>query len=112
MTKSTSKTNRRIRYLLPIFLFILGVWFTIDMIIELTGAVTPRTAFQFMQFPIRFDITFIMIIAVPALLIEYALIAVPGAAVLLIYASVIRSAPYEINIMNIGTQFGGIRMVR
>ncbi|MHA2042210.1 MAG: hypothetical protein ACW975_10135 [Candidatus Thorarchaeota archaeon] len=112
MSKSTSKTNRRIRYLLPVFLFILGAWFTMDMIIDLTSAVTPRTAFQFMQFGIRFDITFIMLIAVPALLIEYAIIAVPGAAVLLIYASVIRSASYEINIMNIGTQFGGIRMVR
>ena len=104
--------NSKARYIIPVLLFIAGAWFTMDMIIDLTQSVTPRVAVEFMQVPIRFDITFIMIIAVPALLIEYAIIAVPGAAMLLIYASVIRSASYEINIMNIGTQFGGIRMVR
>ncbi|MHA2141538.1 MAG: hypothetical protein ACXADC_00115 [Candidatus Thorarchaeota archaeon] len=105
-------TNSKVRYLIPAFLFILGAWFTIDMIINLTAVVTPRTAFDFMQVPVRFDITFIMIIAVPALLIEYAIVAVPAAALLLVYASVVRAASYEINIMNIGTQFGGVRMVR
>ena len=104
--------NSKVRYLLPTFLFILGAWFTIDMIIDLTEVVTPRVAMEFMQIPIRFDITFIMMIAVPAFLIEYAIIAIPGAALLLIYASVVRAASYEINIMNIGTNFGGVRMIR
>ena len=107
-----SNTNRRIRYLLPVFLFLLGAWFTFDMITEVTDAVTPVAVLNILSFPWRVDVTFILMIAIPVLLIEYALIAVPVAGLLLLYASILRSASYEMNIMNIGTEFGGIRMVR
>jgi hypothetical protein len=113
LTKSTSKTNRRIRYLLPVFLFLLGAWFTMDMITEVTETVLPVAVVNVMFLPPwHVDLSFILVIAIPVLLIEYALIAVPAAGLLLLYASIVRSASYEINIMNIGTEFGGIRMVR
>jgi hypothetical protein len=83
-----------------------------EMITDVIASVPPRADFGFMSFTIPFDLTLILIIAIPALLIEYALIAVPGAALILVYASIVRSASYEINIMNIGTEFGGVRMVR
>ncbi len=104
--------NRKIRYLFPTCLFLVGAWYSIEMITNVIAAVPPRAAFDVMNITIPFDLTFILIIAIPALLIEYALIAVPGAALLLVYASIIRSASYEVNIMNIGTEFGGIRMAR
>jgi hypothetical protein len=82
------------------------------MITEVTDAVAPIAAVDVMSFHWPVDISFILVIAIPVLLIEYALIAVPAAALLLLYASIIRAASYEINIMNIGTEFGGVRMVR
>jgi hypothetical protein len=84
-----------------------------DMITEVTEAVLPIAVVNVMNtifWPV--DLSFILVIAIPVLLIEYALIAVPAAALLLLYASIVRSASYEINIMNIGTEVGGIRMVR
>ena len=44
-----SNTNRRIRYLLPVFLFLLGAWFTWDMITEVTDAVTPIAVVDIMN---------------------------------------------------------------
>ncbi|MFW9845588.1 MAG: hypothetical protein ACFFD6_02485 [Candidatus Thorarchaeota archaeon] len=112
MTKRTSKTNRRIRYLLPVFLFLLGAWYAYEMITDVTSTIMPIASVDVMSIHWPVDISFILVIAIPALLIEYALIAVPAAGLLLLYASIVRSASYEMNIMNIGTEFGGVRMVR
>jgi hypothetical protein len=84
-----------------------------DMITGVTETVLPVAVVDVMSiFQWRVDLSFILVIAIPVLLLEYALIAVPAAGLLLLYASIVRSASYEINIMNIGTEFGGIRMVR
>jgi hypothetical protein len=107
-----SNTNSRIRYLLPVFLFLLGAWFTWDMITEVTDVVRPVAILPVMSTLWRVDVTFFLFIAIPVYLLEYAIIAVPAAALLLLYASIIRSTSYEMNIMNIGTEFGGVRMVR
>lgn len=113
MTKKRSTTNRRIRYLLPVFLFLLGAWFAYDMITEVTDSILPVAVVDIMFLPPwRVDVSFILVIAIPVLLIEYALLAIPAAGLLLLYASIVRSASYEMNIMNIGTEFGGVRMVR
>ncbi|MFW9801505.1 MAG: hypothetical protein ACFFFC_02585 [Candidatus Thorarchaeota archaeon] len=107
-----SNTNSRIRYLLPVFLFLLGAWFTWDMITEVTDVVMPVAVLPVMSSFWQVDVTFFLFIAIPVYILEYAIIAVPAAALLLLYASIIRSASYEMNIMNIGTEFGGVRMVR
>ena len=58
------------------------------------------------------DIITIMIIAFPILFLEYYLFAVPIAVVLLVGTKVIKSTRYELNIMNIGRNFGGTQQVR
>ncbi|MFW9975064.1 MAG: hypothetical protein ACFFDQ_07370, partial [Candidatus Thorarchaeota archaeon] len=58
------------------------------------------------------DIVTIMVIAFPILFLEYYIFAVPIAVVLLIATKIIKSTRYELNIMNIGRDFGGAQIVR
>jgi hypothetical protein len=53
-----------------------------------------------------------MAIALPILFLEYYLLAVPIGVVLLLGTKVIKSNRYELNIMNIGRDFGAAQLVR
>jgi hypothetical protein len=58
------------------------------------------------------DILIILGIAIPVIAIEYFIIALPLAALFLLGSRLVKSATYNFSIMDIGTEFGGYRMLR
>ncbi|NHI83026.1 MAG: hypothetical protein EAX81_01800 [Candidatus Thorarchaeota archaeon] len=104
--------NSRVRYFIPTFIFLLGAYYSVDMILRVTEAIPPIETYNIMNVPITIDLAVFLVAAIPAYIIEFALLAIPGAMLLLLFAKTWRAASYEINIMNIGTNFGGVRMVR
>jgi hypothetical protein len=57
-------------------------------------------------------VTIVLVLAVPILLVEYRILAAPGAAAFLYVSKVWKAASYEMNIMNIGKEFGSARLIR
>ncbi len=58
------------------------------------------------------DITIILGVAIPVILIEYFIIALPLAALFLLGSRMMKSTTYNFSIMDIGKDFGGYRMLR
>jgi len=101
------------RFAAPIFMFLAGTIVALDLITRVTETVPPTNWFPpTMSTSIGTDIATIMAIALPILFIEYVLFAVPIAVVILFITKIVKAARYEMNIMNIGRDFGGTQMVR
>jgi hypothetical protein len=94
-------------------MFILGMFVTIQLITIITQGM-PKLGFfpETLSPNLGTDIITIMIIAIPVLFIEYYIFAVPIAVVLLVGTKIIKSTRYELNIMNIGRDFGGTQLIR
>ena len=58
------------------------------------------------------DITIVLGVAIPVILIEYFIVALPLAALFLLGSRMIKSTTYNFSIMDIGADFGGYRMLR
>ncbi len=101
------------RFATPVLMFILGMTVIIQLIFTITQGM-PSTPIipDTLSNSLGTDIITIMIIAFPILFLEYYLFAVPIAVVLLIATKIIKSTRYELNIMNIGRDFGGTQIVR
>jgi hypothetical protein len=102
----------RKRYGLPLLFFLAGVWISIELIREATRRAQIVDLFTPMQGNATSDITFLVIIAIPILLLVYFLFAIPGSAVILSFTKAIKSRSYDMDVMNVGRQFGGSQMVR
>ncbi|MGY5878966.1 MAG: hypothetical protein RTV31_01890 [Candidatus Thorarchaeota archaeon] len=101
------------RFGIPLFMFIAGTLVAIELITRVTTDVTPTQLFPETLSPtLGSDIATIMVIALPILFLEYALLAVPIAVVILFITKIVKSTRYEMNIMNIGREFGATQMVR
>ncbi|MBN2228507.1 MAG: hypothetical protein JW779_02865 [Candidatus Thorarchaeota archaeon] len=101
------------RFLTPLFMFLAGTFVAIYLITLVIQAVPATQLFPETLSPtMSTDIVMIMVIALPILFVEYALFAVPIAVVVLLITRVVKSTRYEMNIMNIGREFGGTQMVR
>ncbi len=101
------------RFLTPIFMFIAGTIVAIQLITAVTTNVPSTHLFpETMSTTLGTDISTIMAIALPILVIEYVLFAVPIAVVILLITKVVKSARYEMNIMDIGREFGGTQIIR
>ncbi len=101
------------RFAGPGLMFVLGMIVTIQMIMTITEGLPSTEWFPPTLSPnLGTDIITIMAIAFPILFLEYYLFAVPIAVVLLVGTKVIKSTRYELNIMNIGRDFGGPQLVR
>jgi len=101
------------RFLLPTFMFLAGTAVAIQLIILITEPVPPTYLFPpSLSQTLGTDIITIMVIAFPIFMIEYVLLAVPGAVILLVITRVVKSTRYEMNIMNIGRDFNGTQIIR
>ncbi|MBY8996363.1 MAG: hypothetical protein KGD60_01435 [Candidatus Thorarchaeota archaeon] len=101
------------RFAGPSLMFILGTLVMIQMILTITQGM-PSIAFisDTLSLNLGTDVIAIMAIAFPILFLEYYLFAVPIAVVLLLGTKIIKSNRYELNIMNIGRNFGAPQLVR
>ena len=101
------------RFLLPTFMFIAGTAVAVYLIMIITEPVPPTYLFPpTLSQTLGTDIVAIMILAFPVFLVEYILFAVPAAVVLLVITKIVKSARYEMNIMNIGRDFNGTQIIR
>ncbi len=103
----------KVRFLIPTFMFVAGTLVAINLITTVMRNISPTELFPATLSPtLGTDIATIMIIALPILLIEYTIFAVPIAVVILFITRIIKSTRYEMNIMNIGRGFNGTQMIR
>jgi len=94
-------------------MFIIGTLVALNLITSVTTDVPPTTWFPpTLSTSLGTDIATIMAIALPILFIEYVLLAVPIAVVILFITKIVKTTRYDMNIMNIGREFGGTQMVR
>ncbi len=101
------------RFLLPLFMFTAGTLVALQLINTVTTNVPSTNLFpETMSTTLGSDIATIMAIAIPIIIIEYVLFAVPIAVVILLITKVVKSARYEMNIMDIGREFGGTQIIR
>jgi hypothetical protein len=101
------------RFVLPTFMFVAGTAVAINLIMIITSPVPSTSLFPpTLSQTLGTDIVTIMIIAFPIFMIEYVLFAVPAAVVLLVITRIVKSARYEMNIMNIGRDFNGTQIIR
>ncbi len=101
------------RFVTPVVMFILGMIVILQLISTITEGM-PSTPLipDVLSNSLGTDIVTIMVIAFPILFLEYYIFAVPIAVILLIATKIIKSTRYELNIMNIGRDFGGAQIVR
>ncbi len=101
------------RFATPVLMFSLGMIVILQLIFIITQGM-PSTPLipDTLSTNLGTDIVTIMIIAFPILFLEYYIFAVPIAVILLIATKIIKSTRYELNIMNIGRDFGGAQIVR
>ena len=112
--KRMSKVNRKTRYVTPFLLFAVGWYIAYELITRVTEGMPP-TGFlsPFMATPdLGTDLAVIMAIGIPILAIEYLLLAVPGAAAILFITRIYKAPSYEMNVMNIGREFGTVKMIK
>ncbi len=107
------------RFLLPLFMFTAGTLVALQLISTITTNVAPTQLFNGTMLngeplspTLGTDIAAIMAIALPILFLEYVLLAVPVAVVILLITKIVKSARYEMNIMDIGREFGGTQIIR
>ncbi|TFH10425.1 MAG: hypothetical protein E4H14_02520 [Candidatus Thorarchaeota archaeon] len=101
------------RFLAPLFMFICGTIVALQLIAVISKIVPATTLFPETLSPdLATDIAIVMAIALPILFLEYVIFAVPIAVVILFITKIVKSTRYEMNIMNIGREFGGTQMVR
>jgi hypothetical protein len=106
------------RFAGPIGFFLLGFLVSMQLIMMITENMSPTNWFDwdatlaFENVTLGQDIMFIIILAIPILFLEYYIFAVPIAAVILVITKVVKTARYELNIMNIASNFGGTQMIR
>lgn len=100
------------RYGLPILFFIVGAYLSIRLISDVVASANTTDVFEVMAGNAASDITFLVVIAVPVLLLEYVFFAIPGAVIVLFLSKTLKSASYDMNIMNVGRRFGGMQIVR
>ena len=101
------------QFVAPVLMFLLGMLVITQMIMTITqGMPSTELIPDTLSTELGTDIITIMVIAFPILFLEYYLFAVPIAVVLLIGTKIVKSTRYELNIMNIGRDFGGTQIVR
>ena len=101
------------RFVAPGVLFLTGFIVAVQLILMITETMPPRNWFPTeMSMSLGFDIMWVILLAIPILFLEYYVFAVPVAVAILLMTKVVKSKRYELNIMNISSNFGGAQMVR
>jgi hypothetical protein len=58
------------------------------------------------------DILIVLSVAIPVIVLEYFIVAIPMAALVLVVHRLIKAAAFDTDIMHIGTNFGAVRILR
>lgn len=99
-------------------MFSIGALVAIQLILMITVEFPNTVVPDFMSIPLGmapslgFDLLTVIALAYPILFLEYYLLAVPVALIILLGTKAVKSTRYELNIMNIGKDFHGTQMIR
>jgi hypothetical protein len=102
----------RSRFLLPVLFSVVGIASTILSIYWVTKDFPFLSFLTFIKGTLYTDILIVLAAAMPIIALEYFIIAIPMAAFYLSVQRIIKVRAYDIDIMHIGSKFGGIRMLR
>jgi hypothetical protein len=102
----------RSRFLLPVLFSVVGIASTIFSIYWVTKDFRFLSFLTFIEGTLYTDILIVLAVAIPVIALEYFIIAIPMAAFYLFAQRIIKVRAYDIDIMRIGPNFGGIRMLR
>jgi hypothetical protein len=102
----------RSRFLFPIIFAIVGIAATIFAIYWVTKDFPFLSFIPFLGGTLYTDILIVLGVAIPVIVLEYFIIAIPMAALMLFVHRLIKAAAFDTDIMHIGTNFGGMRILR
>ncbi len=100
------------RFVFPFLFAAGGITAAMYIFYQVTALLPSFEFIPFIEGTLFTDITIVLGIAIPVILIEYFIIALPLAALFLLGSRMIKSTTYNFSIMDIGTEFGGYRMIR
>jgi hypothetical protein len=100
------------RFIFPFLFSAGGIAFGLYVMYQVTSFAPSFEFFPWVAGSLFTDVVIILGIAIPVIAIEYFIIALPLAALFLLGSRLIKSATYNFSIMDIGTDFGGYRMLR
>ena len=110
------KNPSRTRFFLPIIFMIAGCAFSIYTFYQFTSQLPTAFDYLIMYTIIEgtawTDIAIILLIAIPILAIEYFFLGVPIASLFIFIHKTVKAAAYDTNIMKIGSEFGGVRIIK
>lgn len=100
------------RFVFPFLFAAGGIAFGLFAMYRVTSLAPSFEFFPWIAGDLFTDILIILGIAIPVIAVEYFIIALPLAALFLLGSRLVKSATYNFSIMDIGTEFGGYRMLR
>jgi len=100
------------RFVFPFLFSAGGIAAALYILYRVTDFIPPVEFFPWVAGSLFTDIVVILGIAIPVIIIEYFIIALPLAALFLLGSRMIKSATYNFSIMDIGKDFSGYRMIR
>lgn len=102
----------RSRFLFPLIFSIAGISSTIAAIYLITRDFPFLSFISFIPGTLYTDILVVIAAAIPIITLEYFIVAIPMAALYLFGHKIIKAAAFDTDIMHLGPNFGGIRMLR
>jgi len=102
----------KVRFVFPFLFAIGGISAALYIFYQVTAWLPSFEFVPFIAGTLFTDITIILGVAIPVILIEYFIVALPLAALFLLGSRMIKSTTYNFSIMDIGKDFGGYRMLR
>jgi hypothetical protein len=102
----------RSRFLFPTIFAIVGIASTIFSIYWVTKDFPFLNFIPFLEGTLYTDILIVLGVAIPVIALEYFIVAIPMAALMLLVHRLIKAAAFDTDIMHIGPNFGSIRMLR
>jgi hypothetical protein len=91
-------------------MFVINI--VVNGLITRLGSHYPFSLTNLINGPMNIDVEVILTYIVPLILVEYLILGIPIAAILLLVTKVAKGAAYEIDIIKTGSDFGGLRMIR
>ena len=100
------------RFAFPFLFAAGGIAAAMYIFFQVTAWLPSFEFIPFIEGSLFTDITIVLGVAIPVILIEYFIVALPLAALFLLGSRMIKSTTYNFSIMDIGADFGGYRMLR
>ncbi|MFW9892778.1 MAG: hypothetical protein ACFFFO_11275 [Candidatus Thorarchaeota archaeon] len=104
------------RFVLPILFsaagIILTLFLTRNLTLTVTGLLPTFDLITAVDGTVGFDVNFLLLILIPIFFIEFIILTLPIALILLVIARMFRFATYNIDIMNIGHGFDWFRIMK